>query len=129
MSTTEIRPEAVSLFLDIDWTTSTRIGPGQPWPPKLVHRGGQPFTDAEHALFMGMTTGELEAAARYIETAKEHTESSAQDLNRVQELTKPYFVQLGNGSTLDSVRAIMPPVERTELDQILDRIAPGGYLP
>jgi hypothetical protein len=59
---------------------------------------------------------------------REHIQSIADVSNRIGALTGPYFDRLGPDAVMREVQQAMPPAERTELEQLLARAFPDGYL-
>lgn len=120
--TTLIRPDVVSLFVDIDFDASEL-------PHHCVHNStGEPFTAEESALVASATRPEIEAARRYIQTAAEYHASLTADMDRLMDLVEPYAAGLPDSSRFVEVLARLPEDQRREAEEILDRVAPDGFV-
>lgn len=118
---TTIRPDVVSLLVDIDIDHDH-------FPHYLNHRNGEPFTDHETWLARHATTREIDAAKQYAATAQEYHASRLRDSQRLVELIERYAEGAPDSTPLSAVAARMTDAERTELEEILDQLAPDGYL-
>lgn len=105
---------------DVDWTRPLEAG-NACW-----HYNGDIFTEAEMRLAGKARAAEIKAFIRYQETVEEHAASQAADSARINALAAPYFER--GAETLGEVRAVMPPAEAAEFDEIMDRCAPDGFL-
>ena len=116
-----IRADVVSLLTDINLDN---LEPGQ----RAHHNDGRPCTDTEMETLHTATLGEVKASSDYLDTVVGfHTEQHT-DMQRVITLCKPYYDQLPDDATLGDVRPLMTDGERTELAELLDRLAPDGNL-
>lgn len=111
------RPEIVELLMDMTVDTTTK---------KFTHRDGRLFTPEEIDLVGQASRHELDAARDILEAQVDFHESQSRDMDRLMEITKPYFDKQAKGATLNQVLPTMPTVERAEAEQLMDRLAPGG---
>jgi hypothetical protein len=118
---TTIRPEVVSLMVDVDHAASD-------FPGRLIHQGGRPFTKDEADLVLSATWDEVQAARDYFEGALEIVNSQAADYERLGELTRPYFDQAGPGATFADLAPLMTPEHLAEFLALQGRLAPDGYI-
>jgi hypothetical protein len=92
----------------------------------LVEGGTRPLDDGERTLTATATRAELQAAAdtntRLLGKERKHIAS----LDRIRELTAPYFAALPTGSTFGDVMPLMSHTERTELDAIARTLPTDG---
>lgn len=118
---TDIRPDVVSLLLDIE--DMTTFGSG-----RLNHMDGRPFTMDEFDLAGSATAAELRACMEYSRRLVEMYDERARDANRAVQIMEPYFAKLGHAATVGDVRPLVTPEEGEELDAIFERTAPDGYI-
>lgn len=95
-----------------------------PSPDGWMRSDGTPLTAAERELVGSANRLELLAGREILEKQAQKAIADGADMNRVAELTEKYFMQLGEGSTMGDVEKIMPPDERAELIELLERLAP-----
>lgn len=118
---TDIRPEVVSLLIDIKDLTEFAQG-------RLTHEDGRPFTDEEFKLAGSAVSAELKACMEFSQRMADLANERMRDLDRAMEIMEPYFVQLGPDAVVDDVRKVVTPEEGAELDAIFERTAPDGYI-
>lgn len=121
MTDVRIRPEVVSLLLDIDDMDEFAKG-------RLTHMDGRPFTDDEFQLAGTANAAEMRACADYSERVSAMYEERCKDTQRAVEIMEPYFDRLGPEGTVSDVRKICTPAEDAELGEIFERTAPDGYI-
>jgi hypothetical protein len=92
----------------------------------LVEGSTRPLDDGERALVATATRAELQAAAdtntRLLDEERKHIAG----LDRIRELTAPYFATLPTGATFGDVMPLMTTAERTELDAIARTLPVDG---
>ena len=113
---TQIRPQVVGLLLVLDM-------PACNWPAgHPVRMDGTPFSAAEAELVAGATWPELRAARDLMQSEAEAAQEKATDYGRLADLMRPYLDRLGPGATLQDAMAVMPPAERTEVAELVERL-------
>lgn len=124
-----VRPAAVALLADIDMSDPEIIDAAMRSFPVTVRRiNGTALTDDEVALMRSSNRAEWEAACRHGETITEFHQAKSRDLQRIVQLTTPYFAGLPDDATTGQVLPLMPAADRAEVQEILGRIAPDGLV-
>lgn len=123
---TEVRPDVVGLLLAIDFTDTAAIETVMSGGGATVRRqNGVPLTDAEVRLMKTATVAELQAVADYGRRVADYHTQRTRDLQRIVELTRPYY-DLNPAAVLADVLPAMPAPERAEVEELVKRIAPDG---
>lgn len=115
-----VRPHVVRLLAVTDIGSLLDAASPEGWK----RQDGTLLTAEERELVGSANRQELLAGRAILEEKAEKAIAEGADMNRVAELTEPYFKQLGEGSTMGQVEKIMLPAERAELIELLERLTP-----
>lgn len=119
MSDINIRPEVVALLTDVNTAGS---------PDQWTHANGDRLIRAQVELVLSATRPEVQAALDYAERIADYARDHRAALDRVKELTGPYFAHLRPGVPMRDVLPLMKPAERKEAIALMDLLAPDGKL-
>lgn len=121
MTNPNVRPEIVSLLVDLDLKSSN--------PREWRHKDGRGLSKDEVALLLTGTPDEVQAAIDYKqrvhdyqmellaaerESVEAHFARQQAAWERTKEIAGPYFAQLGPGATLEDIAPLLSDVERDE---------------
>lgn len=116
----QIRPEVVSLLLDIEDLSA--------FPAEgMRHTLGEPFTAEEVALVRSATHDEVAACLRMSRAQAQMMEERHRDAERLFAIAEEHFKGLGPKATMSDVRAQLSGAIAQEWDELIDRVAPDGY--
>lgn len=113
-----IRADVVSLLTVTDLGTVLDGATRADWK----RYDGTPLTVEEQEMVATATRQELLAGRSFFEHERHHAADEVADMDRLMEVTKPYFEQIGAGATFGSVWPLMTDAERAELTPILERM-------
>lgn len=116
-----IRPDVVALLVDLDLDGDH--------PHDWHHQDGRPLTQDEIETAGDATRAELQASIDYLRRARDYSHDQAQLLERLEDLTRPYFENNPGCATFGEVKELLNAEDRAEYDQLVEQIAPDGIVP
>ena len=117
MTEPTIRPDVVARIAGLNLTGGTAT-----W----TRQDGSPATQADIDTVLSSTWAELDAVRAFHQRALDHTREQGNALDRISEITKPYFATLPKGAVMGDVKPLMTREELAEVERLAALIAPDG---